>query len=104
MKFCEKCGGYMKKTKEGYVCTKCGNQMQAEMAEVVKIQAPDKPAVAVETSGPEYMKVAETCPRCGNGEAFHSLGLITGEHAGVRQERTLERFTCTKCGHSWSKE
>jgi len=104
MKFCEKCGGYMKKTKEGYQCTKCGNQIQAELVEVLKIDAPDKPAVELETPKQEYLKVAETCPRCGNGEAFHSLGLVTGEHAGVRQERTLERFTCTKCGHSWSKE
>lgn len=104
MKFCEKCQGYMKKTQDGYVCTKCGNQMKAEIVEVVKIDAPDQPAVELDTPKLEYMKVAETCPRCGNGEAFHSLGLVTGEHAGVRQERTLERFACTKCGHSWSKE
>jgi DNA-directed RNA polymerase subunit M/transcription elongation factor TFIIS len=104
MKFCDKCGSYMTKSKEGYVCSKCGNQTKTEIVEVIKIRATDKPTVILDPSKLEYMKVAETCPRCGNNEAFHSLGFISGEHAGVRQERAMERFVCTKCGHSWSKE
>jgi hypothetical protein len=31
------------------------------------------------------------------------ISFISGEHAGVRQERSMERFTCAKCGHSWTK-
>jgi DNA-directed RNA polymerase subunit M/transcription elongation factor TFIIS len=104
MKFCDKCGGYMKMTKDGYVCSKCGNQMKAEIVDIVKIKAADKPTEILDTSKLEYMKVNEPCPLCGNNEAFHSLGFVSGEHAGVRQERAMERFTCTKCGHSWSKE
>ena len=104
MKFCDKCGGYMTMTKEGYVCSKCGNTMKTEIVDVVKIKSADKPTEVLDTSKLEYMKVNETCPLCGNKEAFHSLGFISGEHAGVRQERAMERFTCTKCGHSWSKE
>jgi DNA-directed RNA polymerase subunit M/transcription elongation factor TFIIS len=106
MKFCEKCGGYMKSTKDGYVCSKCGNRTEAQIVDVIKMTPPDNPTVVLDTdaSKVEYAKVAETCPRCGNGEAYHSLGLVSGEHAGVRQERTMERFVCTKCGHTWSRE
>jgi len=93
----------MKGTKDGYVCSKCGQRMESSIIDVVKIQPPDKPTVVLDTSKLDYAKVAETCPNCGNNEAFHSLGLVSGEHAGVRQERTMERFVCTKCGHSWNR-
>lgn len=94
----------MRTTKEGYVCSKCGNQLKAEVVDVVRIEASEKPTDVVDTRNPEYMKVAATCPRCGNGEAFRSLGFVSGEHAGVRQERAMERFVCTKCDHSWNNE
>jgi len=95
----------MTKTRDGYTCSKCGNKAQAEIVEVTKI-APrlEKPTDVLDPTKLEYMKVAETCPKCGNTEAFHTLGFVSGEHAGVRQERAMERFTCTKCGHSWSRE
>ena len=104
MKFCEVCGGYMTKTRGGYACTKCRSETKTEIVEVTKIRPADKPTDILDASKLEYLKVAETCPRCGSNEAFHSLGFISGEHAGVRQERAMERFTCTKCGHSWSRE
>jgi len=96
----------MKGTKDGYVCSKCGNRTEAPIVDVIKIKPPDSPAVVLdmEPEKQEYAKVTETCPRCGNAEAYHSLGLVSGEHAGVRQERTMERFVCTKCGHTWTRE
>ena len=107
MKFCEKCGAYMKETREGLVCSKCGFQVKTEIVDVVKIEPRQSSAGVVDVLDPtklEYRKVAEECPKCGNKEAFHSLGLVSGEHAGVRQERSMQRFTCTKCGYSWSVE
>ena len=96
----------MKSTKSGYVCSKCGNKTEATIVDVVKIAPPENPTVVLEAdpSKLDYTKVDETCPQCGNGEAFHSFGLVSGEHAGVRQERTMEKFICTKCGYTWSKE
>ena len=103
MKFCEKCGSYMQGTSSGFVCSKCGHQLKTEIVDVVKINTqPDVAVDVLDASKLEYNKVAKTCPQCGNVEAFHSLGLVTGEHAGVRQERSMQRFTCTKCGHSWN--
>ena len=94
----------MSKTRDGYVCTKCRRETKTEIVEVTKLRQPEKPTDVLDPTRLEYLKVTETCPKCGNNEAFHSLGFISGEHAGVRQERAMERFTCTKCGHSWSKE
>ena len=106
MKFCDKCGGYMKETNKGFSCTKCGNLVTAAIVEVQQIEPPQGSPVdvvdEVKKQG-EYAKVSETCPQCDHTEAFHTLGLVSGEHAGVRQERSMERFTCTKCGHSWTK-
>ena len=48
-------------------------------------------------------KVSQTCPECGNDKAFHWFSRISGEHAGIRRERTIEHFKCAKCFHSWSK-
>jgi len=94
----------MTKTRDGYKCSKCGNKTPADIVEVTQIETKEKPTDVLDPSKLEYLKVNETCPKCGNVEAFHSLGFVSGEHAGVRQERTMERFTCTKCGYSWSKE
>ena len=105
MKFCEKCGAYMRTTKNGLQCTKCGNTILADAIEVKTLGQPDVSPVAVITqSDSESAKTVETCPSCGNSEALRNVSFVSGEHAGVRQERSMERFTCTKCGHSWTKQ
>ena len=57
----------------------------------------------VNRSEDEYVKVSQVCPKCGNEEAFRWFSGVSGEHAGVRRERTIEHFKCAKCSHSWSK-
>lgn len=94
----------MRTTKEGYACSKCGYQLITEVVDIVKMTPTEKPTDIVDAPSAEYMKVAATCPRCGHNEAYRSLGFMSGEHAGVRQERAMERFVCTKCSHSWSNE
>jgi DNA-directed RNA polymerase subunit M/transcription elongation factor TFIIS len=49
------------------------------------------------------IKVSRVCPNCGNGEALRLISSVSGEHAGVRQERTVDHFRCTKCSHSWGE-
>jgi DNA-directed RNA polymerase subunit M/transcription elongation factor TFIIS len=105
MKFCEKCGSYMRATKGGLQCTKCGNKVLADVIEVKTIEQRGVPSIAVVSdSESEHPKVSEACPVCGNIQALRDISFISGEHAGVRQERSMERFTCTKCGHSWTKQ
>jgi DNA-directed RNA polymerase subunit M/transcription elongation factor TFIIS len=104
MKFCEKCGSYMRAAKGGFACTKCGNKIPAETLEVKIMEQRDlSPIEVVNDSMVEHAKVSEICPQCGNPEALRTISFVSGEHAGVRQERSMERFTCTKCGHSWTK-
>jgi DNA-directed RNA polymerase subunit M/transcription elongation factor TFIIS len=104
LKFCEKCGSYMEKVPGGFSCPKCGNQAHDEAPQVVHLDHPEASSVeVVEKAESEYAKVNETCPKCGNPEAYRSLSEVAGEHAGIRQERAVERLRCTKCQYSWSR-
>jgi len=106
MRFCDKCGSYMKKTKKGFWCRKCGTiirdnaRTQSKYVEAVR---QNNSVHIVDSSQDEYITVSQTCPKCGNKEAFHWFANISGEHAGIRRERTIEHFKCTKCFHSWTK-
>ena len=106
MKFCDKCGSYMKKTKDGFLCRKCGNLINAnariQSKKVKKIDHSSSVRV-VDNLRDEYGKVYQACPKCGNKEAFHWFSRVSGEHAGIRRERTVEHFKCTKCFHSWTR-
>jgi len=74
------------------------------MVEVTEIKPDEKTRINfVSDSDENYVKVTRTCPRCGNSEAFSRTSVSSGEHAGVRQERSIERLTCTKCRHSWTE-
>jgi DNA-directed RNA polymerase subunit M/transcription elongation factor TFIIS len=61
------------------------------------------PVAIIDTSLQDQPRVPRHCPQCGNHEAFSWSSQITGEHAGVRQERTLKRFKCTRCLHAWTE-
>ena len=106
MKFCDKCGSYMKKMKNGFLCRKCGNVIPADarmQTENMKKTEPSSSIYVVESSEDEYVKVFQVCPKCGNKEAFRWFSAVSGEHAGIRRERTVEHFKCTKCSHAWTK-
>jgi len=92
--------------KRGFSCPKCGDLVRAKtgLIEVRKISpAESEPIYVVEDSGREASRVSRTCPRCGNDQAVDWFSSISGEHAGVRQERTVEHFRCTRCLHSWAE-
>lgn len=94
----------MHKAPGGFVCPKCGNEAHDHAIQVRRIQRRDSSSVeVVDKPEAEYVKISVTCPRCGNPEAFRSVSIVAGEHAGVRQERSVERLKCTKCQHSWSR-
>lgn len=104
MKFCARCGSYMEKTARGLLCPKCGNEVQTDVIDVRRARGPPpEPVYVVEDSGDEGLKVKRTCPRCGNHEAFRIVFSTQGEHAGVKQDRTVEQFKCTRCFHSWTR-
>lgn len=106
MKFCDMCGSRMREEKKDYFCPKCGNIIH------VDARMPSKNVKKIEYSGSvyvvnklqdEYARVSQNCPECGNKEAFHWYSGVSGEHAGIKREITVEHFRCTKCSHTWSK-
>lgn len=106
MKFCDRCGSRMERTPEGFRCRKCGYIVHADAEKlpknVTKVKHSNSVHV-VDKPRDEYVKVSRKCPKCGNGKAYRWISRISGEHAGVRRERTVEHFRCTRCSYSWSE-
>ncbi|KON30934.1 hypothetical protein AC482_02520 [miscellaneous Crenarchaeota group-15 archaeon DG-45] len=103
MKFCDTCGSFMRITPRGYACPRCGKEVQAEEIEIRRERdSPPKRVYVVKNSSYDSLMVNRTCPRCGHHEAFYRASVISGEHAGVKQERTIEHYRCAKCSHSWT--
>jgi len=107
MEFCDRCGSRMGRTKEGYVCPRCGAVVQAKL-EVQLMKEKDRSDFgSIYVSGEStthHLQISRECPKCGNKQAFHWFSGVSGEHAGIRRERTIEHFKCTKCAHSWTEE
>lgn len=106
MEFCDKCGSRITITKEGLFCPKCHKRVRgkAELQREEKKREHDSDGIYIsDKSTDDYSKIARTCPQCGNEIVFHWLSDALGEHAGVRQERTVEHFRCTKCTYSWTE-
>ena len=105
MRFCKDCGSYLRETPEGLWCPKCKRHLPSKPAVRTRsVKKTSSPAIyVVDKLKDNYVKISQSCPKCGNEEAFHWYSTISGEHAGVRRERTIEHFKCTRCSHSWSK-
>ncbi len=108
MEFCSKCGSVMKEDRDSLLCPKCGNVVQVPAgthSKSVKIEHIDSVYVvsAKENQQSEQVKVLQVCPKCGNGEAYRWYSGVSGEHAGIRREVTVEHFKCAKCSYTWSR-
>ncbi len=60
-----------------------------------------KPVYVVDSPEKDTSPVNQTCPSCGHAEAYRTVLATQGEHAGVKQDRSVERFRCAECGHTW---
>jgi len=94
----------MEKTKNGFLCRKCGNLVHAKIRmQTNNMKIERSSSIHIVDRSEEYVKVSQVCPKCGNNEAFRWFSGVSGEHAGIRRERTIEHFKCIRCSHSWSK-
>lgn len=94
----------MQRTTRGLSCPQCGNEIHNPAVEIRRIERRDPSSIdVVGETEVGYVKVSVTCPGCGNPEAFRRISFVSGEHAGIRQERSVEHLICTKCRHSWSR-
>ena len=102
MKFCDSCGSFMETNSQGYLCPKCGTEVEADTLEVRRERRTRAEPVyemsGLKTTSPA---VSRDCPRCDSKEAYRTVLATQGEHAGVKQDRSVERYTCVECGHTW---
>jgi DNA-directed RNA polymerase subunit M/transcription elongation factor TFIIS len=104
MEFCQSCGSFMRTTPQGYFCQKCGTEVKADTIEVKREKRPQaEPVYFVDGSKTTNPTVNQSCPRCDSTEAYKMVLATQGEHAGVKQDRAVEKYTCVECGHSWTQ-
>lgn len=101
--FCDRCGTFLNRTSEGMTCPKCGYVDEVSEIEVKRARDPVERSVYVVEESVDAPVVNRICPSCGNGEAYRVVRTTQGEHAGVKQDRALERYTCTACRHTWTR-
>jgi predicted RNA-binding Zn-ribbon protein involved in translation (DUF1610 family) len=85
----------------GFECPRCGWTKRADVIKV-KTGPQNEPEPVYVISGTENAIVVQrTCPKCGNAEAYRTITVAIGEHAGVNTDRSVQRYKCTECGHTW---
>lgn len=97
--FCPNCKRLMRPDKEKglWRCASCGTTVPLGKGVEVGRSTPTSREVAVvETRVATLPKTEETCPKCGNGEAYWVLRQTRGS-----DEPETRIFECTKCGHKW---
>jgi DNA-directed RNA polymerase subunit M/transcription elongation factor TFIIS len=102
LQFCDKCGTFMKKTFDGFTCPRCGHHVEKESFDVKRPEktAPE-PIYVFDSDVSEDQTVTRACPVCDGNKAYKTILTSQGEHAGVKQDRSIERYTCVKCRHTW---
>jgi len=104
MRFCENCGSFMQRGSSGFECPKCGDEIIADSIEVKRTKKETvEPVYVVENPGNSGPVVNQNCPQCDGTKAYRKVLTTQGEHAGVKQDRSVERYACVECGHIWVK-
>jgi len=106
MEFCDKCGSRMLKVERGFQCPKCGKVIHAKATvQTKKEKMKDQTDYIFVSADQEenYTKILRECPECGNKKVIHWFSGVSGEHAGIMRERTVEHFKCTRCSYSWAE-
>ena len=93
----------MKQTHKGYECPNCGHMENVDLIEVRLPEKSQEDQVYVMNSMDDSQRVQRSCPECGYNEAFKKMLVAQGEHAGVKQDRSLAKYACTDCGYTWSE-
>jgi DNA-directed RNA polymerase subunit M/transcription elongation factor TFIIS len=104
MKFCQSCGSFMMTTPYGYLCQNCGAEVETDTIVVKRERRSQaEPVYFKDSSKTTNPIVNQSCPRCDSTKAYRMILTTQGEHAGVKQDRSVEKYTCVGCGHTWTK-
>ena len=100
MTFCPKCKRLMRPDRAAgvWVCSACGTKVPLGPGKAVMHATATHRSMDVVEEGriSTLPKAEETCPKCGNGEAYWVLRQTRGA-----DEPETRIFECTKCGHKW---
>jgi DNA-directed RNA polymerase subunit M/transcription elongation factor TFIIS len=104
MKFCDICRAFLPASSEGLICPKCGHVAETDVIEIRRNgKGAAEPVIVMDSPERDASPVNQTCPSCGHAEAYRTVLTTQGEHAGVKQDRSVERFRCAECGHTWTR-
>jgi DNA-directed RNA polymerase subunit M/transcription elongation factor TFIIS len=103
VEFCDRCGSFMQQTRSGYMCPRCGWEKKAALIQIKTGPETEAEPVYVMSGVESAIQVNRRCPMCGYNKAYHNITVAIGEHAGVNTDRSVERFKCVKCGHTWMR-
>jgi len=104
MKFCDICRAFLPASSEGLICPKCGHVAETDVIEIRRNgKGAAEPVIVMDSPERDASPVNQTCPSCGHAEAYRTVLATQGEHAGVKQDRSVERFRCAECGHTWTR-
>jgi len=98
MEFCPKCGSVLIAKRKNFGCVRCGysSKGKIKIESTEKIKEKEKIGVVKEKDIDIFPVTAETCPKCGNKEAyFWSTQMRAADEAETRF------FRCKKCKHTW---
>ena len=98
MEFCPKCGTILVKKTKHFSCPKCRyvSREKIKLIASEKIENKNKINVLKKDASNVWPKVKETCPKCGNDEAYtHTVQMRSGD------EGETIFFRCTKCSYQW---
>ena len=104
MRFCTDCGSFMVNERDALVCPRCGKRLNPSEVLGRKKKEDTSKIVSLIVKKVDGLKVNHPCPKCGCNEAYRMVSVTSGEHAGVKQDRSIERYRCSKCDHTWSED
>lgn len=104
MQFCDDCGSMMKKeTVDGqalWVCPSGHQQPVDSDADYVLTEEQEVTEVIESEGGSASLpKTEETCPSCGNKEAYWYMQQIR-----AADESETRFYVCTECDHTWRED
>ena len=96
MKFCENSDEILIIIDGLYSCPKCGfNESIIGGSYEVKREKKEKKIYVKKDDG-DVPTIKISCPKCNNDRAT-----VTSISTGMGVSVTIQKYTCTKCNHSW---
>ena len=97
MKFCGNCGAMLTISGGVYTCPNCSYEESiVDGSYEVRREQPEIKKVYVKKEDSDIPTIKISCPKCGNDRA-----IVENVATGMGISIVVQKYTCTKCKHSW---